>query len=69
MTSHLLGDRTGLGKCLESRFILPLCQAAFLVGADEAISLELLELCCEIGLLCWEGDEEGAVSSESFDSV
>lgn len=67
MTSHLLGDRIGLGKCLESRFILP--WAAFLVGADEAISLELLELCCEIGLLCWEGDEEGAVSSESFDSV
>ena len=42
MISHLLGDRTGLGKCLESRFILPLCHAAFQVGADEAISLELL---------------------------
>lgn len=48
MISHLLGDRIGLGKCLESRFILPLCHAAFQVGADETISLELLELCCEI---------------------
>ena len=34
------------------RFIVPLRLAAFQVGAEEAISLELLELCSEVALLC-----------------